>query len=241
MRIDIITTQARTTTLVDQFWRQWGWQPVYWDNTGHPPGQGRNRVLADFYASDREWLALADDDMIIDVARGRGAEFLSAPQALLSRVPQDISSFGLMNNIHHRVDITLTNPALHDHWCFYRASWIGCLFFHRRTSGHFQFHPWDVLEDMDWCLEQIQAGHHVAHCMNMVMKNVGFSSTIFRDQSDRRKRYHAAKQRIQQSYPGITLTAQGKLVKTRFLNQYWPIQPPWSTVPGIGPCQRIPV
>lgn len=239
MRIDIITTQARTTTQVDHFWRSHGWQPHYWDNTGHPLGQGRNRVLADFYSSDREWLVLADDDMTIDVARGRGQEFLAAPQALLSRVPQDISSFGLMNNIHHRVDITLTNPAVRDHWCFYRASWIGCLFFHRRTSGQFQFHPWDVLEDMDWCLDQIQAGQHVATCMNMVMKNLGLRSTIFTDQADRRRRYQAARQRIASTYPGITITPTGKLVKTRFLNQYWRPDPAWSSVPGIGPCRRI--
>lgn len=241
MRIDILTTRLRANTIVDSFWRQWGWQPVYWDNTGRPPGEGRNRILDDFYASDRDWLAMADDDMVIDTKRGLALPFLRNPASVLDRVPQDITSWGLMNNIHHRVEITLTNPAVKDHWCFYRASWIGCLVFHRRTGRRFYNHTTDVLEDMDWCLDQIMAGHCVAHCMNLVQKNVITGSTIFSNQSDRRKRYHAAKQRIQQSYPGITLTAQGKLVKTRFLNQYWPIQPPWSTVPGIGPCQRIPI
>ena len=241
MRIDILTTQARDHSQVDTFWRSHGWQPVYWDNTGHPPGHGRNQILDDFYASDREWLAMADDDMVIDTKRGQGLGFLKDPAAVLDLVPQDITSWGLMNNIHHRVDITLSNPAVRDHWCFYRASWIGCLVFHRRTGHRFYNHATDVLEDMDWCLDQIIAGHRVAHCMNLVQKNIIAGSTIFGDQADRRSRYRAAKQRIQQQYPMITLTPAGKLVKSRLLNHYWPIQPPWVSVPGIGPCQRIPI
>jgi hypothetical protein len=240
MRIDILTTKRRDTTVVDQFWRSHGWSPVYWDNTDALPGLGRNRILTDFYASDRPWLAMADDDMVIDVKRGAGAEFLSDPYRVLNKIAGEITSFGLMNNIHHRVDITLTNPALQDHWVFYRASWIGCLVFHHRTGQQFYNNETDILEDMDWCLDQIQAGHHVAHCMNIVQRCVSGSSTIFQDQAQRRQRYLAAKRRILKQYPGITLSAQNRLVKTRFLNQYWPVQTPWKTVKDIGPCWRLP-
>lgn len=240
MKIRILTTQSRDRTDTQAFWEQAGWQPIFYDNTGLPPGTGRNHILEDFYSTSEPWLAMADDDMWIDRRRGWGQRFLDQPQTLLDSIGDRITSWGLMNNIHHRVDITLQNPAVQQDWVFYRASWIGCLVFHRNTGDRFYNHPTDVLEDMDWCLDQIQAGHRVAHCMNIVQHNRGSNSTIFTNQADRRQRYLRAKQRIAQQYPGITLTAQHRLIKTRFLNQYWAQDPAWKTITHIGPSLRIP-
>jgi len=239
MKIHILTTQKRDSTPVVAFWQSQGWQPITHDNTGHPCGHGRNQILEEFYSSSEPWLAMADDDMIIDTNRGWAHQFLSNPQRLLHKMGQEITSWGLMNNIHHRVDTTLRNPAVQQDWVFYRASWIGCLVFHRNTGQRFYNHPTDVMQDMDWCLQQLQAGHRVAHCMNLVQKNTTSTSTIFASKSERRQKYLAAKQRIAREYPLITLTPTNRLVKTRFINKYSPITPPWASVADIGPCLRI--
>lgn len=240
MRVDILTTQHRNCDVVDQFWRSQGWEPVYHDNTDQPPGAGRNRILEEFYASDRKWICIADDDIVFDLARGQAQEFLQDPDAVLDRIDQEITSFGVMNNIHHRVDITLNNPVVQHNWVFLRNYWIGCLMFHRNTGGQYWFHPTDVLEDMDWCIEQLLDHQRVATCMNLVMKNTGLTSTIFHNQQQRRQRYAAAKQRIAGSYPGIRLTDTGKLMKTRLINSHWPASYNWSSVRGIGPSLVVP-
>lgn len=235
MRIDIITTANRDATPAVEFWRSWGWDPVLHDNTGQPLGMGRNRVIDEFNASGREWLCLADDDMVIDTTRGWGERFLRDPGTLLAQVRGEITSFGLMNNIHHRVDITLRNPVVENNWVFLRNYWIGCLMFHRPGPRPYYFHPTDVLEDMDWCLEQLKDRQRVAISMNLVQRNLGFRSTIFRDQEDRRERYRRAKQRIADTWPGVELRESGKLVKTRAIRLNWPSSPLWQSVPGIGP------
>ena len=240
MKIHILTTQQRDSTAVQAWWQQQGWQPIIYDNTGQAPGIGRNHILEDFYASSDAWLAMADDDMIMDLQRGWGQRFMQDPGQLLDAIGDQVTSFGVMNNIHHRVDITLQNPVVLRSWVLYRASWIGCLVFHRNTGKRFYNHASDVLEDMDWCLDQIRSGHRVATCMNLVQRmQGGAKSTVFTDQNQRRQRYQQAKQRIAQQYPGITLTNKGRLVKTRFLNQFWPTDPAWHTVTGIGPCVEL--
>lgn len=240
MRVDILTTRHRSKDMVDQFWRSHGWQPVYHDNSDQPPGRGRNQILDEFYDSDRLWLCMADDDCILDTQRGRALEFLRNPNPMLNDISDDITSFGVMNNIHHRVEITLTNPVLANNWVFMRNYWIGCLVFHRNTGRRYYNHDTDVLEDMDWCIAQLQDHQRVATCMNLVQKNTGFTSTIFTNQEQRRQRYRAAKQRIADSYPGISFNANGKLVKTKLINQCWPHSPNWRSVPGIGPSLVVP-
>ena len=235
MKIHLLTTQHRDPAAVESFWQQWGWEVVRYDNTGQPPGVGRNAILDQFYNSTDEWLAMADDDMVLDTRRGWGEQFLREPQKLFDSIGDSITSWGVMNNIHHRVDITLRNPVLRTNWVFYRASWIGCLVFHRNTGERFYNHRTDILEDMDWCLDQIQRGHRVAHCMNLVQQNRGGAqSTIFHDQAERRRRYLQAKQRIAREYPGITLTDKNRLVKTRFMNQYYQ-SADWTRVDAVGP------
>ena len=240
MRVDILTTRDRDTAVVNDFWTSHGWTPVYHDNTGQPPGAGRNLILKEFYASGREWICIADDDIVFDTARGQAQQFLAQPSALLDKISSEITSFGVMNNIHHRVDITLNNPVVNHNWVFLRNYWIGCLMFHRNTGGQYWYHPTDVLEDMDWCIAQLLDHQRVAICMNLVMRNTGHTSTIFANQQQRRDRYAAAKQRIADSYPGITLTNTGKLMKTRLINSCWPASYNWHTVKGIGPSLVVP-
>lgn len=240
MRVDILTTSDRNTAVVNDFWTSHGWTPVYHDNTGQPPGAGRNQILKEFYASGREWICIADDDIVFDTARGQAQQFLAQPSALLDKISSEITSFGVMNNIHHRVDITLNNPVVNHNWVFLRNYWIGCLMFHRNTGGQYWFHPTDVLEDMDWCIAQLLDHQRVATCMNLVMRNTSKNSTIFANQQQRRDRYAAAKQRIADSYPGITLTDTGKLMKTRLINSRWPASYNWHSVKGIGPSLVVP-
>jgi len=240
VKIHLLTTQHRDSSAVQQWWQQQGWQVCTHDNTGRAPGAGRNEILEQFYSTSEPWLAMADDDMTIDLKRGWGQQFAQDPESLLNLIGDRVTSWGLMNNIHHRVDITLQNPAVQKNWVMYRSSWIGCLVFHRNTGQRFYNHPTDVLEDMDWCLDQIRHGHRVAHCMNLVQRcQGGAASTIFQNQAERRDRYLRAKQRIAAEYPGITLTESRRLVKTRFINQYWQPNPEWSSVPGIGPSLQI--
>ena len=240
MRIDILTTQHRGRDKTQNFWQSYGWTPVYHDNTDQPPGAGRNRILQEFYNSDRTWLCMADDDIVLDVQRGRSREFLYNPRSLLDAISPEITSFGVMNNIHHRVDITLNNPVVQNNWVFVRNYWIGCLVFHKRTGQTYWNHDSDVLEDMDWCIQQLMDNQRIATCMNLVMKQLDSKSTIFSNQHQRREKYIAAKQRIAHSYPDITLTPQNKLIKTRLINRYWPISPAWSSVPDIGPALTVP-
>jgi hypothetical protein len=241
MRVDILTTASRAAMLQDSlnFWHSHGWTTQVWDNTDQPPGAGRNRILADFYASKRPWLAMVDDDQLIDIKRGWGARFMANPWEILHNITPDISSWGLLNNRIHRVDVTVTNPVVAQRWCFVKTSWIGCVVFHRNTGQQYWQHPTGILEEMDFCLAQFRDGYKVATCSNLVQHDRGGRSTLFTTQQQRVQAYKDAQHRVIRDWPGCEIRS-GKLYREPFIKRYWRNTPGWGSVKNIGLCWQYP-
>lgn len=239
MRVDILTTDSRADLLRSSlaFWQQWGWQTQVWNNTDQPPGAGRNRILDDFYDSDREWLCMVDDDQLIDVRRGWGERFMRDPGQILHNITPEITTWGLLNNRIHRVEVTVSNPAVAHTWCFIKTSWIGCVVFHRNThrrwAQRYHQHPTGILEEMDFCLAQFRDGHKIATCANLVQHDRGGRSTLFANSTERLKAYALAQQRVVADWPGCVIRGR-KLYREPFIRQHWQPSPDWRSLPALG-------
>jgi len=233
--IDILTVKQRPNTMVDKFWRQHGFEPRFWDNTGKMPGEGRNAILDDFYNSDRKWLMMADDDVVIDTARGDGASFLNNIDQILAKVGDEITTFGVMNNIVHRVATTLKNPVVEHNWVWMRSYSLSNIFLHRKTQN-IPFSETHMLEDQEWCMDQLCAGQRCATLMNVAMKTVTNTSLLFKDNKDRIAQYQQAKQHWFKKYPTLKTDTRNRVRKTALLTQHWPASPNWRSVKNIGVC-----
>ena len=238
-RVDILTVKQRSNTIIERFWKQHGFQPVFWDNTNKMPGVGRNIILNNFYNSDRKWLVIADDDVIIDTARGDGKTFLQNIDQILNAIGDEITSFGVMNNIVHRVATTLKNPIVKDNWVWMRSYSFSNIFFHKKTQN-IPFSETYMLEDQEWCMDQLCAKQRCATLMNIAMKSIDNTSLLFRDNKDRIEQYQQAKQHWFKKYPTLKTDTRNRVRKTALINQYWPTSLNWKSVKDIGVCFRIP-
>ena len=235
-RVDVLTTTSREflRPTTQATWRAAGFEPVYHINDDQHPGVGRNRILQEFYASDREWLIMSDDDVIIDSLRGDYAKFVQDPAAVLDIAAQaDIATFGIMNNIVHRVATTLENPAVATNWVFMRSYSLSNIFFHRRTRYIAQ-NETAMLEDQQWCMDQLAQGLRCACLMNLVLKSITTPSLLFDNNAERTKQYEQAKKQWAGEYPLLTVNRNGRTSKMRMINYYWRKRSDWHSVPGIG-------
>jgi hypothetical protein len=236
MKIAILTTQARPELKeqTEAFWKGIGWEPVYYYNDGSHPGVGRNRILKDFYAGTDEWIAIVDDDNIIDVKRGDYQAFVDNIDHVLDLAKQgNVATFSIMNNIVHRVETTLTNATVADNWCWMRSYSLSNLFFHRRTE-YVPFSEEYMLEDQEWCIDQLQRGLICATLMNVVMKTIGTKSLLFTDQKHRLEEYNRAKAHWLDKYPSLKPDKNGKMSKMPLIKTHWPNPLNWSSTKGIG-------
>ena len=238
-RVDILTVKQRSKTIIERFWKQHGFQPVFWDNTDKLPGIGRNIILNNFYNSDRKWLIMVDDDVIIDTERGDGKTFLQNIDQILNAIGDEVTSFSVMNNILHRVATTLKNPVVKDSWCFLRNYWIGNIVFHRNTGQKYYNHETDILEDQDWCLHQLKDKQRIAILMNVVLKSISSQSLLFNNNDARVKRYKQARERLLQDWPMLIKTKNKKIMKTKMINHYWPTSLKWKSETDLGISFRI--
>ena len=116
MKVYVLTTDKRKhlESITKPEWIKISKDITYWNNTGHHPGHGRNRILEDFYLNHTDqWCVIADDDNIIDPARGYYNRFIDQLDYVLETVSaNDIATFGFLNNIVHGVDARIFNNRI---------------------------------------------------------------------------------------------------------------------------------
>lgn len=237
MKVYVLTTDKRKhlESITKPEWIKISKDITYWNNTGHHPGHGRNRILEDFYLNHTDqWCVIADDDNIIDPARGYYNRFIDQLDYVLETASaNDIATFGFLNNIVHRVDITIKHPTLQHNWVWMRSFSLSNIFFHRRTKL-VRFNETQMIEDQEWCMDQLKNGMRCATLMNAVIKDVNHKSTLFRDNTDRKQQYQIAKDRWMDKFPELKTDRNGRVRKTHFVKKYWRPNILWSGLKNIG-------
>jgi hypothetical protein len=237
MRVDVLTTHSREPirTTTNDWWRENAWTPVNYFNDGLKPGVGRNAILEEFYDSNREWLCMVDDDYIFHPRLGRTTEFMQNIDSILAGIGDEITSFGFLNNILQPIGKLLERPVIQNNWVFVRNYWIGCMVFHRNTGRRYYYHPSDQLEEMDWCLSQLEHGQRVAVCQNVSMRDLGgtSNSVLFENKRHRIEHYKQSRDRLLQDWPMLQMKGN-KLTKKRMVDYYWPLSHRWHTIPDVG-------
>jgi len=237
MKVYILTTAQRRhlESVTRPAWSQISQDITYWDNTGHHPGHGRNRILEDFYHHHTdEWCVIADDDNIIDPARGYSDLFIRQLDHVLDCARlSDIATFGFLNNIVHRVASTIRHPTLQHNWVWMRSFSLSNIFFHRRTQLVL-FNETQMMEDQEWCMDQLRQGLRCATLMNAVIRVVHHRSTLFRDSADRRAQYQTARDLWMSRFPELRVDIRGRVRKTHFVKKYWQPHSSWSGLKNIG-------
>jgi hypothetical protein len=242
MKVAILTTHDRDSlrAVTEPFWRDSGWEPVYYYNDGAHPGVGRNRILRDFYAGTDEWICISDDDNILDTRRGEFVNFTQNIDHVLGLAAEGgINTFGILNNIVHRVEITLTNPAMIDNWVWIRSYSLSNVFFHRRTEM-VEFSEEYMMEDQEWCMDQLVRGQVCGLLMNVVMKTISTPSLLFQDNAERGQAYTRAREHWLAKYPGLKYDIRGRISKMPILKKYWPNPVNWDRCETVGLSFRRP-
>jgi len=237
MKIYILSTKERQDLKKDTLpaWQKISTDITYWDNTGFHPGYGRNRILEDFYnKQDSEWCVITDDDNILDPKRGYYDRFCNELPYILDRAKSnDIATFSFLNNIVHRVNITIQHPMLQNNWVWMRSFSLSNVFFHRRTKLVY-FNEHQMIEDQEWCMDQAQQGLRCATLMNIVIKDIRNSSTLFLNNTDRKQQYQQAKDLWMSKFPELKQNVDGRISKRHFVKKYWKPNLLWSGMKNIG-------
>jgi len=194
-RIDLLTSDRRpeTTQATVEWWQAQGWEVVCWDNTGNPPGVGRNRILEDFYSSPREWLVMADDDTTLYTHRFRTQEFLDCEW----QTQTDVDLFCLMSNQEMSRGFHYTwwdTKEFNNQWVFKLEPAITKFYCLRNTGTEIYQQEWMGLEDFDFAMEYLKAGYTTARLMNVFLREQGYEkSSLFTDYAHRKECYEQGK------------------------------------------------
>lgn len=143
-RIDLLTHKGRNhiTSNTVNWWESQGWEVRCWDNTGNLPAVGRNKIIEDFKASDRDLLIMADDDITLYTHRYLTADWLKCP----------IKNGVYTLNSNHKMHILMQYSRDWDHGNHHWSSshHIGQLYVIDRKDIPLQDETLPALEDMDW-------------------------------------------------------------------------------------------
>ena len=165
-KIHILTINDRKEVfeITKNFWESHGWEviPEYNDNT--KPAIGRNRILKKFYESDDDWIAMADDDVIltdeeffinngtvkatvdeIEYPKLNLNTFLSDNENIFNspNLPTTFSAIRLVNMTGRfeltrlAKDYSLNKDLYDNNWVFERQSKIAGVIFHQNTKKKF--------------------------------------------------------------------------------------------------------
>tara|TARA_Y100001937_G_scaffold112971_1_gene161123 strand:+ start:2380 stop:3147 length:768 start_codon:yes stop_codon:yes gene_type:complete len=187
MIIDILTSKTRpieTTNQTVEFWKSIGWTPRLWDNTGKPCGVGRNQMMQDFYASDREWCIICDDDITLYPHRFQTQLFMDTFDAFTQ---SDVDLFSLNSNNEMRRQMQYTWWDTTDQLLWHRDATVTKWFAIRKTDQQYWWEEWYGLEDLDFALQHLADGLTVARMPNVFLREQGFKkSSLFTSDQQRR-------------------------------------------------------
>lgn len=225
MKIWILATKDRKeiTDKTYAYWQSLGWLPQIEYNDGYFPSYGRNRILQRFYASKDPWLAMCDNDTILDLRRGQSSTFVKDPMAILSCIPQTIATIHPMNNLLLRVGITHKQPAYQNNWVLERDIYVsGKILFHRNhlKREYYQRTDLPALEDAEWAFQQVKDGYSCNRLNNIVLQEHTSKSSLFKDQTKRLEAYDQAKKHLITLYPQLYINDRGHFVRKEFIKTY---------------------
>jgi hypothetical protein len=189
-RIDLLTCQGRAdiTTKTVNWWQSQGWQVVLWDNTGHLPAVGRNRIIQDYKNSDRDILIMADDDITLYTHRYLTNEWLKKP------VVNGVYTL----NSNHKMGILKYNSTGwddgKDHWC--ETTEISQLYVISDKNIPLQDESLPAMEDVYWAKACNSQGikTHLLHTVFLKERQQDQGSLLFRDREHRKQVYQQAKE-----------------------------------------------
>lgn len=223
MKIYILATHQRLSNLekTQSFWESQGWQTQVEFNDNQHPSNGRNRIIEQFYNSGEPWLAMCDDDTILDIAKGQGKYFAKNAETILDQIPQHYSLIAPMNPLVLMVSATHKDPIYQTHWRLERENSItGKLIFHRNTGNRFyQRTDLSAWEDSEWGYQQIVRGYVPARLNNIVLKETGKSS-LFNDKEHRNQAYKESKQKLLDIYPELYINDRNQFVRKDLVKKY---------------------
>lgn len=194
-RIDLLTHQGRSkiTQATVNWWESYGWQVITWDNTGHLPAVGRNRIINDYKNSDRELLIMADDDITLYTHRYLTQDWLKNP----------ISNGVYTLNSNHKMGILRFNSTGWDdgehHWC--ETKEISQFYVINDKNIPLQDETLPALEDIEWarCCNELGITTRLLYTVFLREQSQDKGSLLFRDRQHRKEIYQQAKKIIDEN------------------------------------------
>jgi hypothetical protein len=197
-RIDLLTHEGREdiTNKTVAWWQSQGWKVVLWDNTGHPPAVGRNRIIKHFKESDRDILIMADDDITLYPHRFLTQEWLNNP----------LGNGVYCLNSNHKMNLLAQNSSTwndgNHHWL--RTDEISQFYVIDRKDIPYQDENPDIcpLEDLDWAWQCWALGIECSllHTVFLREQSQDVGSLIATDRRVRKQLYSQALEQIYQKW-----------------------------------------
>lgn len=195
-RIDLLTHAGRNaiTQKTVRWWESHGWQVVCWDNTGHLPAVGRNKIINAYKNSDRQLLIMADDDITLYTHRFLTQSWLQKP------IANGVYTLNSNHKMHILMQYSRDWPKDQHHWS--ESHHIGQIYVIDNKSIPTQDESMVALEDMDWAWQCWQQGIptqmlHTVFCREQ-SQDVG--SIFCKDRKQRVEIYQQARQQMQHKW-----------------------------------------
>ena len=208
-RIDLLcsTRRPEVTQGTINWWQSKGWEVKTWYNDGYPCGTGRNKMLEEFYASDRQWIVIADDDITLYTHRYNTQWFLDKPELWQNQTEVDYFSLNSNNEMHRQMmkswwDKNEFNQQL----VFKRDMTPTKIHIFRKPPKPLWFEKWYGYEDYDFALQFINEGMTVARLLNVFLREQGFSkSSLFEGQEHRKECYAQARIELENKWGNVLI------------------------------------
>lgn len=189
-RIDLLTHQGRPniTNQTVNWWQSQGWEVHLWDNTGHRPAVGRNKIIKDFQNSDRNYLIMADDDITLYTHRYLTQDWLQNP--IIDKI--------YTLNSNHKMGILKYNSTNWDngnhHW---RETFeISQFYVINRKDIPYQDETLPALEDIKWAKDcnKLNIPTYILHTVFLREQSQDRGSLIAKTRAERKLLYAKAKE-----------------------------------------------
>jgi hypothetical protein len=191
-RIDLLTCAGRAdiTNKTVAWWQSQGWEVVLWDNTGHLPAVGRNRIINDYKQSDRPVLIMADDDITLYTHRYLTQDWLKQP------VLNGVYTLNSNHKMHILMQYSRDWDHGNHHWT--ETHHIGQLYVIDRKDIPLQDETLPALEDMDWAWQCQAQGipTQMLHTVFLREQSQDRGSIFCKDRKKRVEIYAQAKEQM---------------------------------------------
>jgi len=190
-RIDLLSHSGREwiTEQTTRWWESQGWQAVVWDNTGNVPAKGRNRIIRDWKASDRDCLVMADDDITLYTHRYSTQTWLDSP------ITEGVYTL----NSNHKMHYLRQNSTGWQGWQWLETQEQSQFYVIANRDIPLQDEQFSALEDLDWAWQCWDLGirTHLLQTVFLREQSQDKASLIAQDRETRRAVYAEARKLLE--------------------------------------------